>query len=111
MGLNLKETLSLVYNKNLYVYKNLEFQAGEGSCLKEHLMFKWYMNKNFSLKVLKIVVVMYRFILYAYPIHCIWQYYGFLEATSHSAIFVRTSKEDKNSISQSIGQSHYLGFS
>ena len=34
--------------------KNLELQAGEGSRLKEHLMFKWRMTENLRLKVLKI---------------------------------------------------------
>ena len=32
----------------------------EGSCLKEHLMLKWYITENFSLKVLKLVVLTYR---------------------------------------------------
>ena len=40
--------------------KNLKFQAGDRSGLKEHVMFKWYMTENFSLKVL-----MYGFLLYS----------------------------------------------
>ena len=41
-----------------------KFQAGKGSYLKEHLMFKWYMTENFILKVLKIAVLIYGFLLY-----------------------------------------------
>ena len=46
------------------VYKNLDFRLREGSSLKKHLMFKWYMTEDFSLKVLKIVVLIYGFLLY-----------------------------------------------
>ena len=53
----------LSYSKKS-VYKNLEFQVG-GSYLKEHLMFNWYMTEKFSLKVLKIAVLIYGFLLYA----------------------------------------------
>ena len=45
------------------VHKNLEFQVREGSYLKEHLMFKVYITENFSLKVLKIAVLIYGFLL------------------------------------------------
>ena len=41
----------------IYIYsKNLEFMAGEGSCLRKHLMFKYYMTDTFMLstKALKI---------------------------------------------------------
>ena len=48
---------SRIYHARKPAYKNTEFLAGECSCLKEHLMFKWYMNENFSLEVLKIAVL------------------------------------------------------
>ena len=34
---------------------------GLRSCLKEHVMFKWYMTEKFSLRVLNIGVLMYGF--------------------------------------------------
>ena len=47
-----------------FVYKNLEFQAGEGSCWKEHVMFEWYMTENFSLRVLNIAVLVYGLLMF-----------------------------------------------
>ena len=45
-----------LYIKNPYI-RTLNFiLAGESSCLKERVMCKWYINENFSLKVLEIVV-------------------------------------------------------
>ena len=63
----LRKVLKLTFQQDLIqrkpVYKNFQFQAGEGSYLKEHRMFTWYMTDNFSLKVLKITVLINEFLL------------------------------------------------
>ena len=46
------------YSKNSYI-RTLNFRLREGSCLREHLMFKWYMTESFTLKVLKIAILTY----------------------------------------------------
>ena len=44
------------------MYKNLEFKAGKVLVSIVCLMFKWYITENFSLKILKIVVLIYGFL-------------------------------------------------
>ena len=41
--------------------KNPEVQAVIGTCLKVHIMFKWYITEKLSLKVLKIAALIYGF--------------------------------------------------
>ena len=42
------------------INKNLEFQAGEGSCFMESVMFKWCITENLNFTVLKTAVLIYR---------------------------------------------------